>query len=178
MKSACFIVVALVLAIGASAYAQGPAAQKFTVSPEYFYLLDGDARDFYGGGLGVTLGYKVTEDEAGPMYASIGYISLSGSSTGEVYAGYNVDITIMPLMLTKYYSPNTAYGKKLYYGVGAGIVRTKMETDFLGDDTTNDFAWQLVGGMNFNEKWFGEIKYFNGSNDVNTGLTASIGAKF
>jgi opacity protein-like surface antigen len=123
----------------------------------------------------------VGEDAAEPMYLSVGYTAFSGSGVydaGEGTANYDADVTVMPLMLTKYYSPETMSANKLYYGVGAGVVRTKTDMGILGDDTSTDFAWQLVGGMNYNEKWFGEIKYFNGSDDLNTGLTASIGARF
>ena len=146
------------------------------VSLGILHLTDGDARNVAGTGFGVDLRRQVYEGIGSKadinLYASIGYIKFS-----DTWHTIDVSATVVPIMATAIKADKNG----IYYGVGLGLAVTRLElsgSSGSGSTSETDFAYQLLAGKNFSEKYFAEVKYFNGGIAGNTGLGVNIGAKF
>jgi len=163
----------LIAVLAVPVVGQTDADKGMNVSAGMFFVTDGDASDVMGNGIGVTLDKKVRSTASMDLHASVGYYKFSGD-----YLGYDVDASIIPLMVTGIYGKNADKATKTYYGLGVGLTMfdANLEGYDLGNET--DFAYQLLGGVEFGKNMFAEAKYLSGGRNGNTGFGVNVGMKF
>jgi hypothetical protein len=62
---------------------------------------------------------------------------------------------VVPVTLTQIWQPSTAVTTPIYFGGGIGLWTAK----FIGAGTASRFGLRLVGGVEFSERYFGEVEY-------------------
>jgi len=157
------------------------------VSISGFELRDNTLNDMVGTGIGLSVDLPLRMGQSqGETAVTLGVMSASGTiDSSEIGAAPGIQVeltdTIYSIMLTKRYGPGVTTGRGPYLGTGAGLAHTRLHADFFPDTASaeeNDFIFQLFAGIQFSSRSFGEIRYFNGQDDANTGFAIAVGKTF
>jgi opacity protein-like surface antigen len=169
-------------------YGGSQSSTNARVSLFGFQLSDGSMDEKVGSGYGITVDLPLRMGQRqGESGVSIGYMNASqtiDSSEIGAEAGIpvNIDDTSFFLMMTQRYGPGAVAGKGPYLGTGVGIMRTRLKADvyndLVGESSENNFAYQLIAGLQLSKKAFAEVRYFDGGDDANTGWAIGIGMAF
>ena len=147
------------------------------VSLGVFFPTSSDASDVIGTGFGITAEKMIGAKKRFDIYGSLGFVGFSNSIEGTDVSEHIIPamVTLMPRQASK------SRGAKFYYGGSLGLTFTKLDysdSEFDGSDSKIDFAWQLVGGSNLNDKLFAEAKYLSGGREANTVFSLNVGTRF
>jgi hypothetical protein len=95
--------------------------------------------------------FKVGADIDVPLFPGI----IGSKSRIGVEWTQNGRSNILPITLTQVWQPSTAVRSPVYFGGGVGLWTAR----FIGSGTASRFGFRLVGGVEFSEKFFGEVEY-------------------
>lgn len=158
------------------AFALGDSSADLRVSAGLFLITDSEASDTAGNGLSLNLEKKVQSLGEGDIYVSAGYIRFSNT-----YGSVDLDLSLIPIMATYVIKPSSDAETRFYFGGGAGLVfmdATASSGYYSDSGSETDFAYQLLGGAEFGDTMFAEVKYLSGGRTGNTGFSLHIGGRF
>lgn len=182
------LICGLALLVSANSFALGIGGKDLKVSTGYFSFSDSDVKDVVGTAFALNAEKALTGKGQWESFVSVGYAKASGSNG--VGDG---KITIIPMVYgMKYNLTPNALKTKFYAGAGAGLTYSNAKATYTGytlDSTAYDgtisetwkklsLSFQLMGGVEFGKSMFAEMKYIDGGEDVNTGWSFCLGAKF
>lgn len=117
--------------------------------------------------------FKVGADVDVPLFPGV----IGSKTRAGVEWTQNGRNNILPITLTQVWQPSTAVRSPIYFGGGIGLWTAR----FIGSGTASRFGFRLVGGVEFSERFFGEVEYdfVDKISGIRAdGLSVLVGTKF